>query len=93
MEEFGRPIPQGQCRWRPEGRRYPARASTSTRTPTSSTVRASSTQEASMAAAAANAGIMFTIFRISLICHELGYVKILDLCPSNVKFGKSNNLL
>ena len=68
-------------------------ASTSTRTPTSSTVRASSTQEPLMAASTANAGTISIIFRISLICHELGYVKILDLCPSNVKFGKSNNLL
>ena len=41
-----------------------------------------------MAAATANAGIMFTnLFRIRLICHELGYVKILGYQPLMFKPG------
>ena len=45
-----------------------------------------------MAAATANAGIMFTnLFRIRLICHELGYVKILGNVPLILSFGNSNN--
>jgi hypothetical protein len=45
-----------------------------------------------MAAATANAGIMFTnLFRIKLICHELDYVKILGNMPLILSFGKSNN--
>jgi len=44
-----------------------------------------------MTAATANAGIMFTnLFRIRLICHELGYVKILDNVPQMFSFGNSN---
>jgi len=54
-------------RWHPEGSRYAAASSTPTRVPTSSA------DQASMAAATANAGI----FCIRMISHELGYVKIL----------------
>ena len=47
-----------------------------------------------MAAATANAGIMFTnLFRIRLICHELGYVKILGNVPLILSFGNSNTWL
>ena len=47
---------------------------------------------ASMATATANAGIMFTnIFRIRLICHELGYVKILLYVPLIFYLANSNN--
>ena len=46
-----------------------------------------------MTAATANTGIMFTnLFRIRLICHELGYVKILGNVPIILSFGNSNRL-
>ena len=47
-----------------------------------------------MAAATANAGIIFTnLFRIKLICHELDYVEILGNVPLILSFGKSNRNL
>ena len=47
-----------------------------------------------MAAATANAGIIFTnLLRIRLICHELGYVKILGNVPLILSFGNSNSML
>ena len=95
LEGFGRPIPQGQCHWRPEGRRYPARASSSTSMPTSSTARASSTKEALMAASTANIGIMIYHFPhyIDLswtrLCKDLGLLtsEVLSLANSNINFN------
>ena len=47
-----------------------------------------------MIAATANAGIMFTIlFRIRLICHELGYVKFLGNVPLILSFGNSKTFV